>query len=163
MTILFSSAGTGRRCGLSDARHLTAHIQCSSRAPYELWGGWVICGSVAGAAPASGPEVAVASLVADALAMCVAPVLVGAAEALGAFDGGLSLGADGVLGISVAQRCGAAGELVPWCSFLEVSPGGSRGRLRGERVNGPLTFPGLGEAGDAMPTAPSRQSHSHER
>jgi len=86
-----------------------------------------------------------------------------ARRALGALDGGVGLGADGLLEVTVAQRSSSAGELVHWCSFLEVSPGGSRGRLRGERVNGPLTFPGLGEAGDAMPTAPSRQSHSHER
>ena len=73
-----------------------------------------MCGSVAVAAEAE-PGVAVAAAEAVAAAVGVAGVLVGAAEAFGALDGGLGLGADGLGGVGIAQRSGAAGELVHWC------------------------------------------------
>ena len=71
---------------------------------------------------------AIASPVADVSAVVVADVLgAGAAEALSAFDGGLGLGADGLVEVAVAQCSGAAGELVHWRVPFRRSPRGRSG------------------------------------
>ena len=127
-------------CGLSDAQHLTAHVQCFPELPPGCGEG-VPSGSIA-AAPEVEPGAAIASPVADASAVGVAGVLgAGAAEALGALDGGLGLGADGLLEVGGAQRSGAAGELVHWCVPFWRSP----------RV---VTVGGCGRAGECL-RAPS--------
>ena len=76
--------------------------------------------------------VAVPTSVAHGPAVSDAPVLVvGAAVAFGALDGGLGLRADDLLEVGVAQRSGAAGELVHWCvpfwRFPRVVPVGGCG------------------------------------
>ena len=88
-------------------------------------------GSVAEAAEVE-QGAAIASPVADASATVVAAVLGAGAAVLGALDGGLGLGADGLLEVTVAQRSSSTGELVHWCvPFWWFSPGGLPWEIQG--------------------------------
>ena len=125
VTFLISDAEGGGRCGLSDAQHLTAHIQCFPELPPGCGRGGY--GSVAAALEVE-PGAAIASPVADVSAVGVADVLgTGTAEALGVLDGGLGLRADGLLEVGGAQWSGATGELVHWCVPFRQPPRGRSG------------------------------------
>ena len=120
------------KCGLLDVQHLAAHARGPSFIAATVRDrSRVVSGSVAVTHELDGAG-AIASPVTVTKAVAVTygwgP---GAAKVFGALDGGLGLGADGLLEVSVAQGGGAAGELVHWCvplwRSLRMVPAGGCG------------------------------------